>query len=140
MLVAEPDELRVRQVAGDVEGRLGLANWEGGTLTELLGAMLGAGISERSRAGAVAGFIGQLATSAGETLDVSSHISGPWVIVELEPASVEASPASLVLNVLEAALGGFERAGSLAALCDRAAIEFRRFTGFDRGDGLPLPR
>lgn len=40
--------------------------------------------------------------------------------------------ASLVLEELEAAASGFEQASTLEALCDRAAVEFRRVTGFDR--------
>jgi chemotaxis family two-component system sensor kinase Cph1 len=37
-----------------------------------------------------------------------------------------------VLDQLAAAATGFERAGSLSSLCQRAAMEFRTFTGFDR--------
>jgi chemotaxis family two-component system sensor kinase Cph1 len=54
------------------------------------------------------------------------------VIVELEQASGEGLSASLVINRLATAAAGFERALSLSMLCDRAAIEFRRLTTFDR--------
>ncbi len=52
-----------------------------------------------------------------------------------EPATREplpASLASLVLDKLEAAAIEFEQAVTLQNFCDRAAIEFRRVTGFDR--------
>lgn len=135
MLVADRDVLHVRHVAGDVEGRLGFAAWEGQTLAALLGETLAARVAALTQAGANGGFIGQLPTAAGELLDVSAHPSGAYVAIELEPASKEPMPASLaslVLDELETAAAAFERAETLQALCDRAAIEFRRVTGFDR--------
>ena len=134
MLVTDRDALHVRHVAGDVEGRLGFSAWEGQKLAALLGGTLAARIAALTQPGS-GGFIGQLPTAAGELLDVSAHPSGAYVAIELEPASKEPMPASLaslVLDELETAAAAFERAATLQALCDRAAIEFRRVTGFDR--------
>jgi len=142
MLVADRGALRVSHAAGNVEGRLGLVSWEG----KALAALLGEALSARIRAllqpgasggfpGASGGFIDQLHTAKGELLDVSAHPSGASVLIEFEPASkapMPASLASLVLDELDAAAAGFEQAATLQALCDRAAIEFRRVTGFDR--------
>ena len=135
MLVADRGTLRVSHAAGDVEGRLGFVSWEGKTLAALLGEALGARIRALLQPGASGGFIDQLHTVKGELLDASAHPSGAHVFIEFEPASKEPMPASLaslVLDGLEAAAAGFERAATLQALCDRAAIEFRRVTGFDR--------
>ena len=135
MLVADRGTLRVSHAAGDVEGRLGFVSWEGKTLAALLGEALGARIRALLQPGASGGFIDQLHTVKGELLDASAHPSGAHVFIEFEPASKEPMPASLaslVLDELAAAAAGFERAATLQALCDRAAIEFRRVTGFDR--------
>lgn len=53
------------------------------------------------------------------------------MIVELEAAAEELS-AALLMDRLAAAAAGFERATSLTALCESAAVEFRRLTGFNR--------
>ena len=142
MLVADRGALRVSHAAGDVESRLGFVSWEGKALAALLGEALGARIRALLQPGASGGFPGanggfidQLHTAKGELLDVSAHPSGPYVFIEFEPASKEPMPASLaslVLDGLEAAAAGFEQAATLQALCDRAATEFRRVTGFDR--------
>jgi light-regulated signal transduction histidine kinase (bacteriophytochrome) len=89
--------------------------------------------------------MGQFKMSGGETFDVSAHLSGPvpsvnlrqplaaaCIIVELEAASSEELPSSLVLDQLSEAAAVFGRCPSLASLCHKAAAEFRRITGFDR--------
>jgi two-component system, chemotaxis family, sensor kinase Cph1 len=131
MLVAEQKGLIVRHVAGAIEQRLGITNWEGQTLNALIGELAGR-IAALVQPGSVASFMGQLQAVSGETIDVSAHLSGPHVIVELEPASEDRPDAALVLDGLSGAAAEFEQAGSLKTLCDRAAIEFRRLTGFDR--------
>jgi light-regulated signal transduction histidine kinase (bacteriophytochrome) len=54
------------------------------------------------------------------------------VVVEVEPGLGGDQPAAMLLAQLEQAGGAFERASNLKALCERAAIEFRALTGFDR--------
>jgi two-component system, chemotaxis family, sensor kinase Cph1 len=131
MLVAEQKGHIVRHVAGAIEQRLGITSWEGQTLNALIGELAGK-IGALVQPGFIAGFMGQLQTVSGETIDVSAHFSGPHVIVELEPASEDRPDAALVLDDLSGAAAEFEQAGSLKTLCDSAAIEFRRMTGFDR--------
>jgi chemotaxis family two-component system sensor kinase Cph1 len=132
MLVAEQDGHHVRYAAGDVEQRLGLAAWEGRTLGALIGPALAAKADALRLPGGIGGFMGQLDTGAGGTLDVSAHLSGNHVIVELEATHADGPPTALVLDELAAAATGFEHAASLIALCDKAAIAFRQLTGFDR--------
>jgi chemotaxis family two-component system sensor kinase Cph1 len=132
MLIVEQNSLEVCQVAGDVERRLGIQRWQGLTLSTLIGDSLCAKVAFAVEPGAIGGFIGQLEDCEGEVLDVSAYLSGPFIMVELEIASEEGHPASYLLDRLAVAASGFERAVSLAALCERAASEFRLLTGFDR--------
>ena len=132
MLVADAADFRLRQIAGDVERHLGVAGWEGQTLNTLLGEAICAEIAKMTEPGTVNRYLGQLKASTGVVLDASAYWCGREVIVELEPASPDQMAASLMLDRLAGAASSFELAGSLPALCERAAIEFRRLTGFDR--------
>jgi light-regulated signal transduction histidine kinase (bacteriophytochrome) len=115
---------RIVQVAGDVEGLLGTS--QRGTLSDLIGAGLAA------RAGAGPTFLGKLTAASGERLDVTAHRTGEHILVELEPAAIEPLPAAVILADLDAAAATFLRTDSLQTLCDAAAVEFRKLTGFDR--------
>ena len=128
MLVADRATFRVGQAAGDIEGRLGVADWVGQTLAGLIGKRLAA----LAAAAETGRHVGVLRTGAGETLDVSVFRSGDDMIVKLEPAAADSQPSLLLLDQLAGAAAGLERAASLAAVCDRAAVEFRRLTGYDR--------
>jgi chemotaxis family two-component system sensor kinase Cph1 len=132
MLVVEQESLLVRQAAGEIELRLGLEDWEGRPLNALIGSELSTQIAFLAMPGAEGGFKGQLKSHRGELLDVSGHFSTPYLIVELEPTSQTERPSSFLLDELASSAMGFERTSSLAALCTRAATEFRRLTGFDR--------
>src|SRR5690606_12928223 len=69
---------------------------------------------------------------AGEEIfDVSLHVSGEHLLVECEPAPAE-SISHTLLPQLEAAVAAFEATPSLEDLCQRAAIEVRRLTGYAR--------
>jgi chemotaxis family two-component system sensor kinase Cph1 len=130
MLVVERDGLVVRHVAGDVEGRLGVVDWQGRALDSVIGEPLAHAAADLlDQAGK--GLTGQLDTPAGR-LDVSLHVSGPWVIVELEPALEGEASAAAALVALESAATAFERTTTLATLCAQAARSFRLLTGFDR--------
>ncbi len=132
LLVTDRETLRVRHVAGDVEGRLGITGWDKLLLEHVLGGSLAGRAAALVRSSITSGFIGQLAAASGETFDVSAHFSGHHLMIELEPASPSAMPASVRLDHLEAAASVFERSGSLQALCERAAIAFHSLTEFDR--------
>lgn len=132
LLVAAQDSLAILHAAGDIERRLGLTDWVGQKLDVLIGNALAAEVQALAGSGTGGGFIGQLRASSGEMLDVSAQLSPPYVIVELEAASIEVLPAAKAIDRLAAAAARLERTSSLATLCDRAAIEFRLLTGFDR--------
>jgi light-regulated signal transduction histidine kinase (bacteriophytochrome) len=132
LIVLERGTLSAVQSAGDIEGRLGFSDWVGRSAGSILNDALAARIARTADSLGAGGFIGQFTTPGGERLDVSAHQSGDYVCVELEPAPGDDVPASLLLGGLEAAVAAFERASALKPLCDRAATEFRRLTGYDR--------
>lgn len=131
MLVADRTTQEISHAAGDVTGFLGAREWIGRSLGEVLGDTLAARVAQATQSGAQGGYAGHLVGPRG-AFDVSAHIDGQWLIVEVEPGLAQPLPATMVLGQLEAAGAGFERASSLKTLCERAAVEFRRLTGFDR--------
>jgi len=130
LLVVDAETLAVRNVAGDVEGRLGVRTWAGAPLISLVGSTNSAVVSRRA-ADTRPHFIGQLHGVHGDVFDLSMVRSGAFLLLELEPVDPSPQGAPLLAG-LEAAAHTFERAGALKALCERAAEEFRRLTGYDR--------
>lgn len=131
MLVGDRTTQEVSHYAGDPARLLGCAEVVERTLGEILGEGLAAAVGEVTRRGGLGGYAGSLEVAGGR-LDCLAHLDGERVIVELEPAPGAPTPAAILLSQLETAGAAFERASNLKALCDRAAVEFRRLTGFDR--------
>lgn len=132
MLVAGRDDLVVHHAAGDVAGRLNVRAWLDQPLARVIGDDLCARVVAAACAAKVGGFAGALVREGHAPLDVSAHVTGDYLIVECEPRSALNTSTSEMMSLLEAAAATFERAPSLKALCDAAAIEFRRLTGYDR--------
>jgi light-regulated signal transduction histidine kinase (bacteriophytochrome) len=126
LLIAEPQSLSIVAGAGDIEERLA-SDWLGRSLSDVLGID-------------VASVLAQAAVGPGGTViggvvaghDVAFHRSGAYLLAELEPVDPDARGASETLGWLDATASGFERTGTLKALCERAAVAFRALTGFDR--------
>lgn len=135
MLVTDPSSQEIRGAGGEVARVLGVRAWIGRSLGEVLGDDFAARVAQVTHSSAVTGYAGRLERGS-QALDVSAHVSGnasgEVLVVEIEPAPSPAMPAAVLLAQLEAAGAAFERASNLKALCERAAIEFRRLTGFDR--------
>ncbi len=131
MLVADRTTQEIAHGAGDVAGVLGVDAWIGRTLGAVLGDRLAERLAQVTQSGQAGGYAGHLPRGDG-AFDVSGHVDRDWLIVELEPGLAQPLPATAILGQLESAGAAFERASSLKALCDRAAVEFRRLTGFDR--------
>lgn len=131
LLVAEPSTLKLLAVAGDVEARLGLTEWAGERLEDVIGADFALRTKD-SPANRPPVYLGRFRSSQGEAFDVSAHRAAVGVVVELEP--VEASPRAggVLLGEIEAVATAFERAPTVEELCGVAAREFRRITGYDR--------
>lgn len=125
MLVADPRTLRVVAGAGPIEQLLA-PDWLGADLSALLAQDVAALMAATPGPGGTV----LAAQVAGQ--DVALHRSGPWLIAELEPAEVAPGSVAGTLGWLDAIAGGFERAGTLKLLCERAVVAFRALTGFDR--------
>jgi light-regulated signal transduction histidine kinase (bacteriophytochrome) len=131
MLIVDPQSTCVTHSANNPEAWLGRKDWLGLPLSELLGPEMAVSALRLADKGD-RGVISRVALpSSSQIVDVTVHVSGGRVIVELEPASALAAPIGL-LPQLESAAASFERAPDLQQLCETAAIEFRRLTGFDR--------
>lgn len=127
LLVVDRDTGRVIHAAGDVEGRLGVADWEGARLRDLLGAEDASAILESETQ-----MLRHVAPPcAEEAFDLSVAAGAGEHLVELEPAAPVAAMA-LLLPKLESAAQAFERASDMSALMAAAAVEFRRLTDYDR--------
>lgn len=125
MLVADTRSLRVAAGAGPIEAVLG-ADWLDADLSTLLGQDVIA------LAEAVPGPGGTILGTPVAGHDVALHRAGPWLIAELEPTEPEPGGVAATLSWLDTIAIGFERAGTLRTLTDRAVIAFRALTGFDR--------
>ncbi|MET0272135.1 MAG: histidine kinase dimerization/phosphoacceptor domain -containing protein [Phenylobacterium sp.] len=132
MLVADRNTQEINHAAGEVAGKLGCEAWLGDTLGEVIGDRNAERVAQITHSGALGGYAGQFGGDGRPVFDVLAHLSGEHLIVELEPQVGPPRPAALLLGQLEAASAAFERTTSLKALCERAAVEFRRLTGFDR--------
>jgi light-regulated signal transduction histidine kinase (bacteriophytochrome) len=131
LLVADPETLTVTHAAGEPETLLGRADWLGQTLAALLGARA-AEEAERVVAQKTRGFLGYLAPPfAARSFDAALHLASGRLVVELEPTFGDALSAAL-LPQIEAAAAAFEKAPHLVALCQMAADEYRRLTGYGR--------
>ncbi|MBB3951842.1 histidine kinase dimerization/phosphoacceptor domain -containing protein [Aureimonas jatrophae] len=126
LLVADPRTGLVQAVAGDVEGRL-TPEWRGVPLTDLIGQSLDTSALSAGDVAVLEPLIGQK-----ETFDVSAHLSGEHVLVELEPAEAAGERPLAMLAMLEAASHRFERTIGLSDLYREAAEVFRELTGYDR--------
>ena len=131
MLVVDPKSAVVTHAAGDPGIWLGRTDWRENPLVDLLGTQAATTILQVDES-VHRGMVVRVAVpSAAEPLDATVHRSGACLIVELERVSSMSTPAD-ILPRLEAAVAAFERAPDLQQLCNVAALEFGRLTGFDR--------
>jgi light-regulated signal transduction histidine kinase (bacteriophytochrome) len=131
LLVLDRDSLEVRHAAGDVAGMLQVDAWIGHAVGAVLDDHMARRIASVTASGAIGGFVGHL--RVGERcLDVSASFQADKVLVEVEPGLEQPLAGSQILAQLETAAAAFERCPGLKTLYDRAALEFRHLTGFDR--------
>ncbi|WP_374275912.1 histidine kinase dimerization/phosphoacceptor domain -containing protein [Brevundimonas sp.] len=131
LLVLDAAGDHVLQSAGDTERVLGAHDWLGSNPARLLGADLGARLLHRMAEGSP-GLIGGWISPDGRRWDVSAQFGPEAVLIEIEPASDDLMTSAERLAQLERAGAAFERAPTLKALFETAAVEFRRLTGYDR--------
>jgi light-regulated signal transduction histidine kinase (bacteriophytochrome) len=126
LLVADATSRKVVAGAGSVEQTLRI-DWLGRSLDDLLRQDVGA-LLDAMPVGPGGTVLGQPVADC----DVAIHRAGGTILAELEPAMAEGRDASATFAWMEAVSAGFDRATTLTALCERAAVAFRELTGFDR--------
>jgi two-component system, chemotaxis family, sensor kinase Cph1 len=132
MLVAESATLIVRYIGGDVAKMLGIDAGVDRPLAEFVG-QANAQMAERvTKTATKRAFIGTIETADHSSINITSHLTGGYLIVELEPKAGPEKSSAELLGALEFASAAFDQASTLKALCDAAAIEFRKLTGYDR--------
>ncbi len=131
LLVLDRDTLEIRHAAGDVARLLAVETWLGRSVGAVLDDHLARRIATLTASSATGGFVGTLRDN-GRMLDVSASFQDDKVLVEIEPGLDQPLAGSQILAQLEAAAAAFERCPGLQTLYDRAALEFRQLTGFDR--------
>ena len=123
LLLADQDDLRIVGGAGDLETAFGSA-WLGQDVAALLGSAASGTLASATKASVPLGPVGEARWCA------SARRTGDLWLIELDHA--EQQPMDDVLGWIEDVGLGFERAGGLIELCQRAAESFRRLTGYDR--------
>lgn len=127
LLVIDRQTGLIRHGAGDVEGRLGVTDWQGQPLEGVLGA-------ETARAIVTPDALLPrhfTPPASQQVFDISRVQGARDLLIELEPAAPIDTMHHL-LPQLERAAHRFEQAPDMAELMDLAAGEFRRLTGYDR--------
>lgn len=131
VMVLDRADLTIRRVGGDIEGLAGVEDWQGAPVSDVLGAAVADSLREMAAAG-LTGHVARWRSLSRLHYDVTTHGVGDFHIVEVEQSSQEAFLGVDLLGRLDRAGAAFERAASIKSLCENAAREFRRLTGFDR--------
>jgi chemotaxis family two-component system sensor kinase Cph1 len=132
MLVAESTTLIVRHIGGDAAKMLGIDADVDRPLAEFVG-QANAEMAERvTKTAPKRAFIGTIEKADRSSINITSHLTGGYLIVELEPKVGPEKSSAELLGALETASAAFDQASTLKALCDAAAIEFRKLTRYDR--------
>jgi two-component system, chemotaxis family, sensor kinase Cph1 len=132
MLVAESTGLIVRYVGGDAQRLLGIDAAVNRPLAGFVGGANAETAALVTKTAAKRAFIGTIEKPDGSDIDITAHLSGNYLILELEPKTGPEKSSAELLGALEVASATFDQAPTLKALCDIAAIEFRKLTGYDR--------
>lgn len=127
LLVVDPARSAITHASGDVQGILGVSDWQGADCARCLGREAADRIAQR-KGGALRDVL--LPGNTGN-FDLLIHVTANNVIVEIEPA-VRMPDAGGLLPRLEMAADAFEKAADLKHLCEAAAAEFRVLTGYAR--------
>jgi diguanylate cyclase (GGDEF)-like protein len=129
-------DLVVRRASGNTETHLGLV--PSAILDAPLRLALGTDLAGRlrqalddPRASGSDPLVGHLPT--GACYEMTWHRIDDFVVVELEPAAVHAAVSmSALFSDVRQAMHAMEAAGGVQELCETAAAEVKRLTGYDR--------
>jgi two-component system, chemotaxis family, sensor kinase Cph1 len=132
MLVAESASLIVRHIAGDAAKLLGIDAGVNRPLAAFVGQAKAQMAERITKTATKRAFIGAVEKADRTGINITSHLTSGYLILELEPKVGPEKSSAELLGALEAASAAFDQAATLQALCDAAAIEFRKLTGYDR--------
>ena len=132
MLVAESASLVVRHIGGDAQKMLGTGAAVNRPLADFVGQANAETAARLAKTATRRAFIGTIEPADGVGINITAHVSGDYLIVELEPRSGPENSSAALLGALEAASAALDQASTLKAVCDVAATEFRKLTGYDR--------
>jgi light-regulated signal transduction histidine kinase (bacteriophytochrome) len=127
LLIAGATTLEVCAGAGAIEERLS-PDWLGRPLRELIGGDPAALLAD---APLNVPITAPPVDVLGEPHAVTLHRAGHLVLTELEPLGEEMSGASALAWLDQVGIA-FERAATIEAACERAAVAVRMLSGFDR--------
>ena len=132
LLVIDPCSLTIRNIAGDPKRSSELVMWIGSSLSKIVGDDVTRSAEKLATAPIKRAFLGTAEVRRAKT-DISAHISGDFLILELEPRIEDSQVSTMrLLGDLESASIAFDQAPSLLALCGDAAKRFRSLIGYDR--------
>jgi two-component system, chemotaxis family, sensor kinase Cph1 len=132
MLVAESDSLIVRYIGGDAAKLLEMDAAVNRPLKDFVGPANAETAALVTKTAARRAFIGTIEQADRAGINITSHLSGDYLILELEPKTGPNKSSAELLSALEMASAAMDQASTLKALCDVAAFEFRKLTGYDR--------
>ncbi|TXI08353.1 MAG: GAF domain-containing protein [Rhizobium sp.] len=128
LFVVERNSGQVVGGAGAIASHFG-PDWLGRNLNDFLAFDALSGVGKAPRANEV--ILGKRDVG-GEIYDILGHTTGDFILVELEPAQSSQLTPEQSLSNLDAAAHEFETSPDTATLFQRAAVAFRKLTGFDR--------
>jgi light-regulated signal transduction histidine kinase (bacteriophytochrome) len=131
LLLIHPRDRVIEREAGRLGAVTGRDSWLGETADALLGARIGARLTEVAQPGEE-GFAGRWRGVNGLDYDVVVRVADAGLIVEIEQSSQAAQLGVELISRLDAASAALERAPTPRAVLERAADAFRELTGFDR--------
>lgn len=128
LLIVDPDTGGVVGYAGDIDRHFAIG-WQGQSIDDLL--QLDIVAAARASAHPQQMILGKI-SPGGDIFDVLGHRSGPYLVIELDPAHPCPRTAEELLDEVEGFTRQFENAPDTATLFTLAAQAYRRLTGFDR--------
>ena len=131
LFVLEPNARTISREAGRLGPVTGRDSWIGRRIDDLLGDETAARLRAVAGAGGE-GFAGRWRGVNGLDYDIIVRGGAAGPIVEIEQSSQGGQPGVELISRLDAAGAALERAGTVRAVCERAAEAFRALTGFDR--------
>ena len=110
MLVAESQSLVIHYGGGDVGRMLKTDAWINRPLADIVGEDNARKAARVAQTTPKKAFVGTIETPNAAALDVTAHVSGNYLVLEIEPRIGPVKSSGELLSALEIASGAFDRA------------------------------